>query len=127
MARILIVEDVPAVLFSLTIVLEGDGHQITGAEGGARGLELMKTAAFDLVITDIWMPGLSGSDVIREGKARSPRTRFLAITGGDPNSNSRDALRAQDFGADLVLLKPFEKAELLKAVSTVLERPFVDA
>jgi two-component system response regulator RegX3 len=64
MARILIVEDVPAVLSSLTFVLEGDGHQIAGAEVGAWGLELMKTAAFDLVITDVWLPGLSGSDVM---------------------------------------------------------------
>jgi len=43
----------------------------------------------------------------------SPTTRFLAITGGDPNSGgSRDALRRQDFGADQALLKPFEKHEL---------------
>jgi CheY-like chemotaxis protein len=107
---------------SLKIVLQGHGYQVTGAESGTRGLELLKTAAFDLVITDIWMPGLSGIDVIREAKLRSPRTRFLAITGGDPNSNgSRDALRQQDFGADQVLLKPFEKEELLNVVSSLVE------
>jgi CheY-like chemotaxis protein len=122
MASILIIEDVPAVLMSLKIVLQGHGYQVTGAESGTRGLELLKIAAFDLVITDIWMPGLSGIDVIREAKLRSPRTRFLAITGGDPNSNgSRDALRQQDFGADQVLLKPFEKEELLNVVSSLVE------
>jgi hypothetical protein len=58
------------------------------------------------------MPSLSGAEIIREGKVRSPRTRFIAIIGGDPNSNgSRKALRRQDFGADLVLLKPFLKEE----------------
>jgi CheY-like chemotaxis protein len=100
--------------------LQGDGHRITCAENGTQGLDLLKAEAFDLVVTDIWMPGANGTDVIREGKARSPRTRFLAITGGDPNTSGlRDTL--QDFGADQVLLKPFEKVELLNAVKQVLE------
>jgi CheY-like chemotaxis protein len=102
--------------------LQGDGHQITCAENGTHGLELLRTRTFDLVVTDIWMPGANGTEVIREGRELCPGTRFLAITGGDPNTNgSRDALRPQDFGADQVLLKPFEKAELLNAVSRVLE------
>jgi two-component system chemotaxis response regulator CheY len=119
---ILIIEDVPAVLLSLRIVLQGAGHHITSAHNGDQGIKLLREAAFDLVITDIWMPGSNGTDVIREGKARSPRTRFLAITGGDPNSGeSRDTLRPQDFGADQVLLKPFEKVALLNAVSGLLQ------
>jgi two-component system chemotaxis response regulator CheY len=121
MASILIIEDVPAVLLSLRIVLEGAGHKVTSAQDGDRGLQLLRDSSFDLVITDIWMPGSKGTDVIRDGKARSPKTRFLAITGGDPNSGgSRDALRGQDFGADRVLLKPFEKPDLLAAVSQLL-------
>jgi two-component system chemotaxis response regulator CheY len=121
MASILVIEDVAAVLFSLRIVLEGDGHKVTSAQNGEQGLKLLKDAPFDLVITDIWMPGSSGIEVIREARKRSPKTRFLAITGGDPNSRgSRDALRQQNFGADQVLLKPFEKRELLNAVSLLL-------
>lgn len=122
MAAILVVEDVSAVLMSLKIVLEGHGHKVTSAKNGEQGLRLLKDTPFDLVITDIWMPVSNGIEVIREGRARSPKTRFLAITGGDPKSrDSRDALRLQDFGADLVLLKPFEKQELLDAVSSVLQ------
>jgi two-component system chemotaxis response regulator CheY len=124
MASILVIEDVPSVLLSLRIVLEGAGHVVTSAQSGDRGLGLLKDTPFDLVLTDIWMPGSKGTEVIREGKLRSPNTRFLAITGGDPNSGgSRDALRRQDFGADQVLLKPFEKAELLDAVSQLLQLP----
>jgi len=109
-------------LMSLKIVLEGDGHKVTSAQNGQQGLKLLKDAQFDLVITDIWMPGSSGIEVIHEGRGRSPKTRFLAITGGDPNSRgSWDPLRQQDFGADQVLLKPFEKQELLNAVSQVLQ------
>jgi two-component system chemotaxis response regulator CheY len=121
MPAILIIEDVPAVLFSLKIVLEGHGYKVTSAQNGEQGLKLLKETPFDLVITDIWMPGSSGIEVIREGRGRSPETRFLAITGGDPNSRgSRDA-SGQSFGADQVLLKPFEKQELLDAVSQVLQ------
>lgn len=107
---------------SLRIVLEGGGHKVTSAQNGEQGLKLLTDTPFDLVITDIWMPGSSGVEVMREGRARSPKTRFLAITGGDPNSRgSRDALRQQNFGADQVLLKPFEKQELLNMVSLLLQ------
>ena len=122
MAAILVIEDVPAVLMSLKIVLEGNGHKVMSAQNGEQGLKLLRDTPFDLVITDIWMPVSNGVEVIREGRARSPRTRFLAITGGDPNSRgSRDALRQQDYEADQVLLKPFEKQELLNAVSSILQ------
>jgi two-component system, chemotaxis family, chemotaxis protein CheY len=73
------------VLLSLKIVLEGQGHRVTSAQNGEQGLKLLTDTPFDLVITDIWMPVSNGTDVIREGRARS-RTRFLAITGGDPTS-----------------------------------------
>ena len=122
MAAILVIEDVPAVLMSLKIVLEGNGHKVTSAQNGHQGLKLLTDTPFHLVITDIWMPISNGTELIREGRARSPKTRFLAITGGDPNSHgSRDALRQQDFGADQILLKPFEKHELLNAVSSILQ------
>ncbi|CAH2602054.1 Response regulator [Rhodovastum atsumiense] len=119
MASILVVEDVPSVLISLRIVLEGGGHQVTAVANGERGLALLRGGpGFDLVITDIWMPGTSGTTVIREGRAAAPRTRFLAITGGDPNKPADLArLEQADFGADAVLLKPFEKQDLLEMVA----------
>jgi CheY-like chemotaxis protein len=121
MASILVIEDVPAVLLSLRIVLEGSGHRVTGAADGVAGLGLIREAAFDLVITDIWMPGLSGVEVIRSGRARSPKTRFLAISGGDPNSHAApEATPRGDYGADRVLIKPFEKEDLLTAVTHLL-------
>ncbi|NKE46308.1 response regulator [Roseomonas frigidaquae] len=122
MATILVIEDVSAVLLSLRIVLQGAGHKVTGAGDGAAGLELIAGGGFDLVITDIWMPGLSGAEVIRAGRAQSPRTRFLAISGGDPNSESRPECLASDaFGADRLLSKPFEKEALLREVALLLD------
>jgi CheY-like chemotaxis protein len=121
MVSILVVEDVPAVLMSLRIVLQGNGHRVTGATNGTEGLELLKGMRFDLAITDIWMPGLSGIDLIEQGRRCSPSTRFLAITGGDPSGRgSPQTPHQKNFGADALLLKPFEKQELLHAVSALL-------
>jgi CheY-like chemotaxis protein len=65
MASILVIEDVATVLRSVRAVLESHGHRVTGAQNGTLGLALLENAAFDLVITDIWMPGSSGMEVIR--------------------------------------------------------------
>jgi CheY-like chemotaxis protein len=122
MATILVIDDIPAVVMSLTIVLESMGHEVSGAPNGARGLELLKTKPFDLVITDIWMPGMKGSEVIRQGRLHAPGTRFLAVTGGDPNHQSALAQSGQaDYGADAVLLKPFATEELLVVLATLLD------
>ena len=123
MASILVIEDVPAVLISLRIVLEGGGHQVTAVGSGERALALLRDGMnFDVVVTDIWMPGISGTTVIHEGRAIAPRTRFLAITGGDPNGAVGSArLKEADFGADGVLFKPFEKQNLLQMVRQLAE------
>jgi len=121
MASILVIEDVPPVLLSLRIILAGGGHTVTCATDGLMGLRLLTETAFDLVISDIWMPGLSGIDVIGRGRAQSPGTRFLAITGGNPNSGVTPGVaNVEKFGAHAVLFKPFEKHELLKIVSALL-------
>jgi len=106
------------VLISLRIVLEGGGHQVTAVGSGERALALLRDGMhFDVVVTDIWMPGMSGMTVIREGRNLAPRTRFLAITGGDPNGPvGSTRLEDVDFGADGVLFKPFEKQNLLQMV-----------
>jgi CheY-like chemotaxis protein len=121
MASILVIEDVSPVLLSLRIILMGGGHTVTCAIDGVSGLHLLTETAFDLVISDIWMPELSGIDVISRGRAQSPKTRFLAITGGNPNSAAAPGAKdVEKFGANAVLFKPFEKAELLNIVATLL-------
>lgn len=127
MARILVIEDVPSVMFSLRMVLEGQGHTVSTAGDGAEGLDRLRRDGFDVVVTDIWMPGKDGAAVIREGRAAAPGTRFLAITGGSPNSSPGEALgtsgidhlRQKDFGADRILFKPFERQELIGAIDAL--------
>jgi CheY-like chemotaxis protein len=122
MASILVVDDIPAVVMSLTIVLETMGHEVVAASNGVRGLALLKAKPIDLVITDIWMPGMKGAEVIREGRQISPGTRFLAVTGGDPNHQFPMVESSQpDFGADAVLLKPFTTEELMRVLMHLLD------
>lgn len=124
MARILVIEDIPAVVFSLRMVLEGQGHTVATAGDGAEGLDRLNREGFDVVVTDIWMPGKDGIAVIREGRALAPKTRFLAITGGSPNGTSgTDLPRHEDFGADRILFKPFERQELIGAIDALTARP----
>ena len=121
MASILVIDDIPAVVMSLEIVLESMGHHVAAAPNGARGLALLKASPFDLVITDIWMPGMRGTEVIAEGRRLSPGTRFLAITGGDPNRQfGSDKSNLPDFGADAVLLKPFATEDLLRVLMQLI-------
>jgi YesN/AraC family two-component response regulator len=89
---------------------------------GTAGLAAIDRGNFDLVITDIWMPGTSGARIVRNGREKLPNTRFLVITGGDPSSRTpEDGGRLESFGADELLLKPFEKDELILAVSRLLD------
>lgn len=120
-AKILVIEDMPSVLMSLQTNLAAGGHEVVCATDGITGLRLICETEFDLVITDIWMPGLNGIDVISRGRARSPETRFLAITGGDPEGCPPATIAGvKNFGADGLLLKPFVRAALLAAVSGLL-------
>lgn len=123
MATILVVEDVPSVMLSLRVVLEGCGHAVVGAATAEEGLGRLRQGGIDLVVTDIWMPGQPGTAVISQGRRLAPGTRFLAITGGAPNGSfTAEDLRREgtDFGADQVLYKPFQRAELIQAVSHLL-------
>ncbi len=120
MATILVIEDIPSVMLSLRIVLEGTGHTVRCAAGGEDGLAALRCGGIDLVVTDIWMPDRLGSSVIAEGRRIAPGTRFLAITGGAPNGSVTPDQLAQegaDFGADRVLFKPFQRHELVAAVT----------
>jgi DNA-binding response OmpR family regulator len=121
MAKILVIEDMPPVLMSLQMNLAGSGHDVICATDGITGLRLIIETRFDLVVTDIWMPGLNGMDVISRGRARWPSTRFLAITGGDPDGGAAAEITGvRDFGADGVLFKPFVRAVLLASVAALL-------
>jgi DNA-binding response OmpR family regulator len=118
MTQVLIVDDNPLVLASISIILGDAGYAVTPARDTRLGLEKIMNTDFAVVITDIWLGGSSGVDLIREGRRCAPKTRFLAITGRGPNGpGPQAASQPPNFGADALLLKPFEKRDLVDAVA----------
>jgi DNA-binding response OmpR family regulator len=123
MARILVIDDDEFVRSFVVRALERDGHEVKTAPEGEAGLELQRSASFDLLITDILMPGMEGIELIVALREESPGTPILAISGGGGVTGSSGPLRdAQLLGADASLAKPFEVEALQRVVNALLER-----
>jgi CheY-like chemotaxis protein len=124
MAHILLIDDDELLRDTVLQMLELDGHRVTEAATGEQGLQQFGQgpgARFDLVITDILMPGIDGARVIVEVRRRHPGTPVIAISGGrralSPQFNLETASLA---GAACQLAKPFTRVELQSAVNSAL-------
>lgn len=116
---ILIVEDVAAVRDAIALILSEAGHTIQTAENGEQAEVWLRDPAqsFDVVVTDLWMPGVDGLQLLARWRAARPKTRFVVVSGGSrsmPLEVSTAAAEAR--GADAVVFKPFEPEELLAAI-----------
>ena len=117
MCRILLIDDDESVRDTLVQMLESLGHQATAADDGNRGLALFEQGEYDLVITDIVMPGMEGLEVIMQLRRLNPVARIIAISGGTSHMASGVCLQpASLLGAQSVLQKPFGLKELGEAV-----------
>ena len=101
-------------------MLKHAGHNVTTAEGGNQGLELLRTRRFDLVITDMLMPDGDGADVLSHVNSLPNRPRVIAISGGGAGMSAESALRLARIKADAFLEKPFDSATLLAAIDKLL-------
>ncbi len=117
MASILLIEDMNSVRTSLATVLQTAGHTVVEADDGEAGLDKARGQLFDLIITDIIMPNLDGSEVIMELKRQNSSVPVLAISGGGSSVNADTALLLAKETADAVLPKPFSRQELLEVVA----------
>jgi CheY-like chemotaxis protein len=121
MARILLVEDSPDVSLTVREILAASGHSVVEAASGKQALEQLKAGPFDAIVTDVWMPEMDGIAFLKEVRGAGNKIPIVVISGGAPNAPlSYTAPLASTFGANVVLYKPFEKAELLNAVKSVL-------
>jgi nitrogen regulation protein NR(I) len=112
-AKILLVEDDSAIVATLRRVLAEEGHEVTVEKTGDAGLSRAKADGFDLVVTDLKLPGLSGLELVRELHIARPRLPILMMTA---HGTTETAIEATQSGAYDYLLKPFEMPELLKLV-----------
>ena len=118
MAKLLIVEDDPAMRSALTLALKTAGYQVESAENGAHALEMTAGKSFDLIISDIRMPGMDGVAVVSRIKKTTPLVKTILITG---YSDEEPLTRAINVGVDGLLKKPFQIKDLLHLVSLRLE------
>jgi CheY-like chemotaxis protein len=122
MSNILLIEDMKNVQTSIATILTNAGHSVTTADNGQLGIETFKTREFDLVITDIMMPELDGSEVLMELVNKPGRPSLIAISAGGGGINATEALRFARKIADEVLEKPFARNKLLEAVGRLISK-----
>lgn len=119
MARILVVDDDPAVRQMIQQVLSGQDHEVLTATDGMVAERVLKGTSVDLVITDIYMPGTDGFELIRRLRRKGSVGRILAISGGHFESPMMLQM-AKMLGADRQLAKPFSLGELQRCVEELL-------
>jgi nitrogen regulation protein NR(I) len=114
-AKILLVEDDPAIVMTLCRVLVDEEYEVMVEKNGEAGLMRAKAGEFDVVITDLKLPGMNGLDLVRELHVARPRLPILMMTA---HGTTESAIEATQSGAYDYLVKPFEIPELL----TLLEQ-----
>jgi DNA-binding NtrC family response regulator len=117
-ARILVVDDKENIVKLFARIL-GDGYELTTAADGGRAISLVAAQPFDVVVTDLKMPGADGFEVLRAVKARSPETEVIMMTA---YATVGDAVEAMKQGAYDYLQKPFDPDDASLVVARALER-----
>lgn len=121
---VLLVDDEANIRDSLGESLQMEGYSVYAAASGEEAIPLLKDHRFDLVITDLMMPGLDGIEVLKSAKSLQPKIIVIILTGyGDMNS----AIEALRLGADDYLLKPYGLEELFMRVDRCLEKQELQA
>ncbi len=121
-ARILLGDDDPGVRDVVAFTLRREGFEVDEERDGAAALEHARRGVHELVILDVMLPGLSGTDVCRALRAESD-VPILMLTARDAE---RDRVLGLELGADDYVTKPFSSAELLSRVRAILRRRRLD-
>lgn len=119
MARILIIDDDDLLRGVLAQALAHAGHEVVQASDGKMGVDQVRSAPVDLVITDMIMPGQEGVETISILRREWPDLPVIAMSGGVTHSNLYLNI-AVKIGARKMLAKPFTPSQLLAAVDEVL-------
>jgi two-component system, OmpR family, alkaline phosphatase synthesis response regulator PhoP len=118
-SRILLVEDEPGLLVTVSDLLASQGYDVDTAADGETGLRKALDGSFDVVILDVMLPRKSGFEVCREMRQRGIDTAVLMLTA---KTQVVDRVSGLKLGADDYVTKPFEPAELLARVEALLRR-----
>ena len=119
MSRILVIDDDPGVRESLSRMLRGAGYTVETAGSGEEGVALAKGNVYDVILSDMRMPGISGLDVLRRLRDQRVDAAFIVMTGF---GTVETAVEAMKLGAVDFVQKPFFRDELLLRVRSVTDR-----
>jgi two-component system alkaline phosphatase synthesis response regulator PhoP len=118
-SRLLLVEDEPGLVMTLTDRLVAEGYDVESVTDGESGLSRATAESFDLIVLDGMLPGRDGFDVCRSVRQRGVQTPILMLTA---RGQVVDRVVGLKLGADDYLVKPFEMAELLARLEALLRR-----
>src|SRR5205085_4998826 len=119
MKRILLIEDEPGLVLTLSDRLNKEGYAVETARDGDSGLQRATGERFDLIILDVMLPRKNGFDVCRDLRQRSVQTPVIMLTA---RGQVVDKVVGLKLGADDYLTKPFEMMELLARLEALLRR-----
>jgi len=119
-SRILVVDDDSLVRETICSILATCSYDITEATDGKSAIRRYREQPFDLVITDLVMPGMEGIELIKELRAIDQNVRVVAISGGLLAASDTYLKTAKLLGAQYTLPKPFTMDELMRVVSVAL-------
>jgi two-component system, chemotaxis family, chemotaxis protein CheY len=117
--KVLIVDDSISTRALIGRTLEAAGHAVREVADGLQALDALSADAFDVIVTDQWMPNMTGLELVRAVRAQPHLTRLpiLAVTTDTENDLRCEIMEA---GASACILKPFERDELLTAIDRMV-------
>ncbi len=118
-AHILVVDDEGAIRYSISKTLQRVGYQVSAAASGEEALDMLAEQNFDVVLTDIRMPGLTGVELLAKIKERAPDSIVILMTGYASLGTAVESLR---LGAHDYLIKPSSSQDIRQSVARGLER-----
>jgi len=117
--KILLIEDDPGSRDALMALLKGSGFAMTESSSGKEGLQLLTGERFDIVICDLFLPDMSGIEILTQVKLDSPRTEVILITG---HASAETAVKAMKEGAFDYITKPLNFDELRIIIDKAVEK-----
>jgi len=118
--RLLIVEDEDTLCKSLQRVFSKEGYEVDRADSAESAFKLLERNSYDLIITDIILPGISGIELMTKYRETNPSQKVIIITAYASLTTAVEALKA---GASDFIIKPLMHDEMKRAVSRVLDKP----
>jgi DNA-binding NtrC family response regulator len=118
-ARILVVDDDESIRKTLAIILGEQGYQVDTAENGKEAISKSNAKFYNLVLIDIWLPDMEGTELLTRIRDTTPRMRKIIITGYPTIPNAIEAVNRR---ADAYVLKPFKMDKVLETIKEQLRK-----